>query len=111
AGPGVVGGKGSQNTVFTAEAAERAGARLKAKLGRLGSGLEPEMMLDGITLAGFHIEAGARKFAAYAQAMIADLGEGARGYLKGWYLAVRYDPRAAEFSAEMSSAAFVDEFD
>jgi hypothetical protein len=43
------------------------------------------MMLDGITLAGYHIEKGARTFAAYAKAMIDDLGESVKPYLKSWY--------------------------
>jgi hypothetical protein len=37
--------------------------------------LSPETMLAGITLAGYHIERGARTFAALARAMIADLGD------------------------------------
>src|SRR5690606_4289201 len=85
----------SANTIFTEEAAEKARARLKAKLGRLNSGVDPEMMLDGITLAGYHIEKGARTFAAYTKAMLADLGDAVRPYLKSWYLAVKFDPRAA----------------
>ena len=40
----------SANTVFTEDMAAAARARLKAKLGRLNSGLDPEMMMDGITL-------------------------------------------------------------
>jgi tRNA1(Val) A37 N6-methylase TrmN6 len=103
--------KPSANTVFTDDAAAAARARLRKKLGTLNQGLDPETMLDGITLAGYHIEKGARTFAAYAKAMLEDLGDAARPYLKSWYMGVKYDPRAAAFSGEMSSAAFVDEFD
>ncbi|MDB5730702.1 MAG: hypothetical protein JWQ03_597 [Variovorax sp.] len=101
----------SANKVFTDDAAAAARARLKAKLGRLNSGLDPETMLDGITLAGYHIEKGARTFAAYAQAMLGDLGDAVRPYLKSWYMGVKYDPRSAAFSGEMSTGAFVEEFD
>lgn len=53
--------------------------------------------LDGITLAGYHIERGARTFAAYARAMIEDQGGWVRPHLKGWYMAVKYGPHGAEF--------------
>ena len=97
----------SANTIFTEDAAAAARARLKAKLGRLNSGLDPETMLDGITLAGYHIEKGARTFAAYAKAMVEDLGDAVKPYLKSWYMGVRYDPRASGFDG-MSSAAEVE---
>ena len=64
-------------------------------------------MLDGITLAGYHIEKGARTFAAYAKAMVEDLGDAVKPYLKSWYMGVRYDPRASGFDG-MSSAAEVE---
>ena len=82
-------GYGADNTTFTADMAAKARARLREKLGRLNAGFDPEMALDGLTLAGFHIEAGARKFAAYAKEMIADLGGAARPHLAQWYTAVR----------------------
>ena len=55
---------------------------LRKELGQLNSALDPELVQAGITLAGYHIEAGARSFAAYTQAMLADLGEAARPYLR-----------------------------
>ena len=99
----------SANTIFTEDAAAAARARLKAKLGRLNSGLDPETMLDGITLAGYHIEKGARTFAAYAKAMLEDLGDGVKPYLKSWYMGVKYDPRAGAFDG-MDGAAYVENF-
>lgn len=50
------------------------------------------MMLAGLQLAGFHVEAGARSFAAYTKAMIDDMGEGIRPYLVQWYQAVLDQP-------------------
>lgn len=101
----------SANTIFTEAAAAAARARLKAKLGRLNSGIDPETMMDGITLAGYHIEKGARTFAAFASAMVDDLGDNVRPYLKSWYMGVKYDPRAASFEgmdgAELVEAADV----
>ncbi|WP_331373778.1 PLxRFG domain-containing protein [Sinorhizobium chiapasense] len=100
------------NTVFTEDAAEKARALLRRKLSgsTLNSGIDPEILQAGITLAGYHIEKGARTFAAYAKAMLADLGDDVRPYLKSWYMGVKYDPRAAAFEG-MSSAAEVETTD
>ncbi|MES2415078.1 MAG: PLxRFG domain-containing protein [Pseudomonadota bacterium] len=88
----------ASNTVFTEDAATKARAVLKAKLsGTLNSGLDPELLQAGLTLAGYHIEKGARTFAAYAKAMIADLGDEVKPYLQSWYMGIKYDPRAAAF--------------
>ncbi|MCT8857532.1 DEAD/DEAH box helicase family protein [Shewanella xiamenensis] len=100
----------SKNTVFTEEAAEEARKKLRAMLGTFNSGFNPEVMQAGITLAGYHIEKGARTFAAYAKAMIADMGDAVKPYLKSWYMGVKYDPRAAAFDG-MDNAATVDSFD
>lgn len=100
----------SKNTIFTEDAAEKARALLKSRLGQLNSGLDPEMMQAGITLAGYHIESGARSFAAYAKAMIEDLGDAVKPYLKSWYMGVKYDPRATDFDG-MTSPGDVDAID
>jgi N12 class adenine-specific DNA methylase/predicted RNA methylase len=100
----------SVNKIFTLDAAEKARALLRKKLNQINSGIDPELMQAGITLAGYHIERGARTFAAYANAMLVDLGEAARPYLKSWYMGVKYDPRASAF-ADMSSATEVDGID
>lgn len=88
----------SLNTVFTEDAAAAARAVLKKKLGQLNTGIDPEIMQAGITLAGYHIEKGARTFAAYAKAMLEDLGDAVKPYLKSWYAAVSLDPRATGFN-------------
>lgn len=98
------------NKIFTEDAAEKARALLRSKLSQLNSGIDPEIMQAGITLAGYHIEKGARTFAAYAKAMTADLGDIVRPYLKSWYMGVKYDPRATGFDG-MSAAAEVEAFD
>jgi len=103
--------KPSTNTIFTEDAAAAARALLKKKLGQVNTGLDPEVMQAGITLAGYHIEKGARTFTAYAKAMIEDLGDVVKPYLKSWFLGVKFDPRAAAFSSEMDSAASVEAVD
>ncbi|VTU38223.1 DNA repair protein RadC [Variovorax sp. PBS-H4] len=95
----------SANTIFTEDAAAAARARMKAKLGRLNSGIDPELLQDGITLAGYHIERGARTFAAYAKAMLEDMGEGIRPYLKQLYMALKFDPRATALEGLDTAAA------
>lgn len=98
--------KASVNTIFTEDAAAAARAILKKKLGgTLNSGIDPELLQAGITLAGYHIEKGARTFTAFAKAMIADLGDGIRPYLKQFYMAVKYDPRATDLDGMDDAAA------
>lgn len=93
------------NKIFTEDAAAAARARMKSKLGRLNSGIDPELLQDGITLAGYHIEKGARTFAAYAKAMLGDMGEGIRPYLKQLYMALKFDPRAGALEGLDTAAA------
>lgn len=100
----------SANTIFTDDAAAKARAILKSKLGTLNSGIDPEILQAGITLAGYHIEKGARSFSAFAKAMIDDLGDSIRPYLRSFYMGIKYDPRAAKFDG-MSSASDVESFD
>ena len=99
----------TENTIFTKDAADAARARLKKKLGgnQLYSGFDPEILQDGLILAGYHIEKGARTFAAFAKAIVEDMGDIVKPYIKSWYMGVKYDPRAANFDG-MSSAAEVD---
>lgn len=91
------------NKIFTEDAAIKARNRLRSKLGQLNSGIDPEFLIDGITLSGYHIEKGARTFAAYAKAMIEDLGDKVKPYLKQWYNAVRDDPSAESLVDSMDS--------
>ncbi len=85
---------GSKNTIFTEDKAAKARAILKEKLKgtQLSVGIDPEILTAGIDLAGYHIEAGARKFTDYAKAMIDDIGDTIKPYLKSLYLAVRNYP-------------------
>ncbi len=101
----------SKNQVFTEDAAAKARALLKSKLGQVSAGVDPELMQAGLTLAGYHIERGARTFAAYAKAMVEDLGDAVKPYLKSWYMGVRYDPRSAGFMSEMTAPGEVDTAD
>ena len=80
--------------------------RMRKKLGgQLNMGVDPEILAIGAEMAVYHIEKGARKFKAYASAMIADLGDAIRPYLKAFYNAVRDMPEveAAGLVADMDS--------
>nr|BDD48107.1 hypothetical protein 23 [Balneolaceae bacterium] len=85
-------GWGETNTTFTKDQATKDLETLRNKLNNLNVGLDPEMLSAGIRLAGFHIEAGARRFGQFAKIMIDELGEGIKPYLKSFYNGVRDYP-------------------
>jgi N12 class adenine-specific DNA methylase len=84
---------GAKNRLVTKDRAEELRAKLRAKLAtQLNSGIDPEILSMGTELAVFHIEAGARKFADFTKAMVADLGlsmDQAKRFLRGWYNGAR----------------------
>jgi hypothetical protein len=99
------------NKVFTQSEYDKARALLLKKLsgGTLNAGLDPEVIQAGIQLAGAHIEAGARTFASFVRAMVDDLGDVVRPYLKGWYLAAKNYPGFD--AAGMDKASVVEDAD
>lgn len=82
----------SDNKIFTQSAVDKARARLKSKLSQLNSGIDPEMMIDGMTIAGAYLESGVRSFSAYAKAMTADFGDAIKPYLLSFYEGARNYP-------------------
>jgi len=80
------------NKLFTADKVAAARARLKSKLGQLNSGIDPEVLVDGMTIAGAYIESGVRKFSDYAKAMVEDLGDGVKPYLLSFWEGARNYP-------------------
>jgi hypothetical protein len=99
-------GYGKSNKIFTEERANAARERVLKKFGRTNALLDPELLRDGIEIAGYHIEAGARSFANYSKAMVEDFGEGVKPHLRQWYEAVRHQP---DFDAKgMSHAAEIE---
>lgn len=67
---------------------------------------DPQLMADGFTLAGFHIEAGKRDWTAWSAAILAELGEPIRPYLRCMYEAIRHYPMLD--TAGMSTAKDID---
>ena len=80
------------NTLFTSDKVAAAKERMRKKLGTLNSGIDPELLVDGMTIAGAYIESGVRRFSDYAKAMVADFGESVRPYLLSFYEAARNYP-------------------
>lgn len=70
--------------------------RMREKLNQLNAGIDPEIIAIGAEMAVYHIERGAIKFADYASAMIKDMGDMIRPYLKSFYSSARYMPQAIE---------------
>lgn len=103
----------SGNKLVTDERYEELKKRMKAKLGQLNAGVDPEMLAIGTEMAVYHIEKGARKFADYAKEMIADLGDAIRPYLKAFYNGARDLPEVEEagLSEEMTPYDEVRSFD
>ena len=101
--------KVSKNTIFTDDAANKARELLRKRLGgTLNTGMDPEVLQAGLTLAGWHIENGARTFAAFTKAMLEDMGDIVKPYLKSWYAAAYYHPSLAQTQGEMTPLTDLD---
>ena len=82
----------AENKLFTTDRVAAARARMKSKFGQLNSGMDPEMLIDGMTIAGAYIESGMRKFSDYAKAMVDDFGTGVKPYLLSFWEGARNYP-------------------
>lgn len=82
----------SGNKLFTADKVAAARARLRAKMRQVNSGIDPETLIDGMTIAGAYIEAGVRSFSDYARRMVDDLGPNVRPYLLSFWEGTRHYP-------------------
>ena len=105
----------SRNKLVTDEQYAELLAKMRKKMGgQLNMGVDPEILAIGSMMAVYHIEKGARKFAEYVKAMVADLGEKfpAR-YLKGFYKAAHemIEDAAPEIAEEMDSDDIVNTAD
>ena len=86
--------------------------KLRGKLGgQLNVGVDPEILAIGAEIAVGYIERGVTKFADFAKAMIDEVGDFMRPYLKSFYNAVRDMPEAQEYAGQMDSYEHVSKFD
>lgn len=104
---------GGQFGLVSDERMEELKRKLRAKLGQLNSGLDPETLAFGMELAAGHIDRGIKKFADFAKVMIADLGDAIRPYLKAFYNGARDLPeiQGNGLAAEMNTYEEVSRFD
>ena len=102
--------KGS-NRLVTDERYAELKKRMRAKLGQLNMGVDPEVLAIGTEMAVYHIEKGTRKFVDFAKAMIEDLGDAVRPYLKAFYNGARDMPEMEGLSKDMTSYEEVRAFD
>lgn len=68
-------------------------------------------MIDAMTIAGSNIEAGTRKFDDYAKAMVDEVGEWVKPFLKLFYTGIRDSPGMEEIVDDMDSYEYVQMFD
>lgn len=103
----------SGNKLVTDERYAELRERLRKKLNNLNVGVDPEILSIGIEMAVYHLEKGSRKFADYATAMIADLGDVVRPYLKAFYNGARDLPEveSSDFATDLTPYQEVQEFD
>lgn len=104
----------SGNCLVTDERYAELRERMRKKLlGQMNIGIDPEILAIGTEMAVYHLEKGSRKFAEYAKAMIADLGDSIRPYLKAFYNGARDLPEVSEngFNTDMTSYNEVQKFD
>lgn len=94
----------SNNSFTNKEEAERRIARIKSKMGTLNSGMDPEMMGDGIYVAVAFIEDGILAFKDFAKAMTETLGNDITPYLSMFWEGARRYP-GFEGSDGMTSMA------
>lgn len=104
----------SGNRLVTDERYAELRERMRKKLlGQMNMGIDPEILAIGTEMAVYHLEKGARKFTEYATAMVADLGDSIRPYLKAFYNGARDLPEVTEneLDADMTPYDGVQQFD
>lgn len=97
---------GSKNKIVSNDRYEELKRRMREKLGQLNMGIDPEMLQIGIEMAVYHIEAGATRFADFSKAMIGDLGDKIRPYLKAFYNGARDLPETTESGLDKSMTPY-----
>ena len=102
---------GVSNKLVSKDRYEELKNKLRGKLGQMNIGFDPELFSIGAEMAAYHIEAGARKFADFAQRMIEDVGDAVRPYLKSFYEGARQFPGMEDFQKDMDEYHAVKDFD
>ena len=106
--------KTNGNKLVSEERYEELKKRMRAKLGgQMNMGIDPEILAIGTEMAVYHIEKGLRKFSDYSKAMIDDLGDAIRPYLKSFYNGARDLPEVGDngWDKDMTTYEDVRSFD
>lgn len=82
----------AKNTLFTEDKVAAARARMAERMKRLNSGVDPEMLIDGMVIAGAYIESGVRNFAEFSKQMRDDFGNNITPYLLSFWEGSRNYP-------------------
>lgn len=104
----------SGNRLVTDERYAELRERMRKKLGgQMNMGIDPEILAIGTEMAVYHIEKGLRKFSDYSKAMIDDLGDAIRPYLKSFYNGARDLPEVGDngWDKDMTTYEDVRSFD
>ena len=104
----------SGNRLVTDERYAELREHMRKKLGgQMNIGIDPEILAIGTEMAVYHLEKGARKFTEFAKAMVADLGDVIRPYLKAFYNGARNLPEveSSDIATDMTSYDEVQTFD
>lgn len=67
--------------VVSEKARDKAKAKVKGKLGRLTSGVDPTLLADYAVIGAFHIESGLIKIGEWSRQMISEFGDGIKPFL------------------------------
>ena len=101
--------KTNGNKLVSEERYEELKKRMRAKLGgQMNMGIDPEILAIGTEMAVYHIEKGLRKFSDYSKAMIDDLGDAIRPYLKAFYNGARDLPEVGDNGWDKDMTAYED---
>lgn len=99
----------SGNRLVTDERYAELRERMRRKLGgQMNMGIDPEILAIGTEMAVYHIEKGLRKFSDYSKAMIDDLGDAIRPYLKAFYNGARDLPEVGDNGWDKDMTAYED---
>jgi N12 class adenine-specific DNA methylase len=103
----------SKKHIVSDDEMESLKAAIKAKLGQLNTGIDPELLNLGARYALGLIERGAREWTEYVREMLDAFGEKLRPHLRPWYEAARYseglDNEGMTPAAEIDAAPKVEQ--
>jgi hypothetical protein len=103
---------GAENQIVTKDRVETARQRIREKLGgQFNAGIDPSVIKDMMEVALYHLEAGSRSFSRFASAMIDDIGENVKPYLRTLYKQAKYrsDIPNEDFSSDAEIIAWEEE--